>query len=92
MVCSEDAWVISTTFIFALANDVKNLAEYPGIPTIPLPSREMSAMFLLPEMPRMEPLLYGGELSIIVEAPSGSNVFLTIIGIPLLTAGWIVGG
>ncbi len=43
--CSEEAWVISTTLIFALERTSKNLLDIPGIPTIPEPSNEIKAMF-----------------------------------------------
>jgi hypothetical protein len=44
-------------------------------------------MLLLPEIPRIFPLVSGGDDSIYVPSTSGANVFFTSIGIPLSIAG-----
>ena len=43
--CSDEACVIMMTLIFAFASVDNSFLEYPGIPTIPLPSSVSKAMF-----------------------------------------------
>lgn len=92
IVCTEDAWVMSIMFIPLLLRASKRRLEKPGIPTIPLPSRDMRAMSSELDIPISLFLLLGGFFSISVPGESGSNVFFTYIGIPSFTTGCIVGG
>ena len=76
IVCTEEAWVIRIMLISFWLSVSKRRLEKPGIPTIPLPSRERRAILSELEMPMSLSLLRGGFFSISVPDASGSKVFL----------------
>ena len=85
--CSEELCVMRMTFIFSLLRASNKRFEKPGMPIIPLPSRLMSAILLILEMPlTILPFLDEAD-SIIVPSSAGANVFLIQTGIPLLITG-----
>ena len=92
MVWTEEAWVIRMMLIPLRLNVSKSRLENPGMPTMPLPSRESRAILSEFEMPIRLRWQRGGFFSMSVPGASGSKVFLTYIGIPSETTGWIVGG
>ena len=66
IVCTEDAWVMRMMFMSFWLNVSNRRLENPGMPTMPLPSRDSSAMLSELEIPMTESLLRGGCFSISV--------------------------
>ena len=90
--CSEDAWVINTTLISAWERTSKKRFEIPGIPTIPGPSKDNSAILPMWLIPRTVFPFSFLDLVINVPASSGLKVFFITIDMPFDNTGCIVGG
>ena len=90
--CSEEACVMRTTLIPALESTSKNRFEIPGIPTIPGPSSDKSAILSTWLIPRTVLPFSFWFFVIKVPAASGSNVFFITMEIPFDNTGCIVGG
>ena len=85
---SEDAWVISTTFTFSLANAENRRMEVPVTPGRPLPWRVTRCMASMEEIPLIGlPVLFSPSLLMRVPGAAGLKVFLIRIGISFLYAG-----
>ena len=89
---TDDACVMRMMLIPFRLSASNRREEKPGTPTMPLPSREMRAMWSEWAMPIIPSRTRGGFRSTSVPGSSGWKVSLTMIGIPSSTTGWMVGG
>ena len=91
MLCSDEPWVINTTLTCRMDNAMNILREYPGMPTMPPPTKVTSAMPSMDDTPRT-PVPGSGLALMVVPFECVSKVLRMTSGMPASRSGINVGG